>query len=433
MASGMRAPPQGQRQSGQPAHSGRGRPPQHHNITPQAGPSTPRVAPPGWQGQTQGRPPVNAPRGRPTSSSGPPSAVAPSPSVMSGANQSFKQEQGTDPDMPPPTWVPTQSTPARANVDQHGRPGSSGGANGIPVKEWEAALPLPLPLQSITPLADEDPDDPTFGGRLPPMSEQEKESVKRWIETDKEYFNSLKAHKTRIRGKMSKWAENYFADTPWWEYRKGEKPIPPRRPFSVLFSDQKLAQRSRQHGRREVRFSPAQLKSMANVEDQILPVRLDIEHDQWKIKDTFMWNGADTIVSPEMFAQVLCRDFNVPEGVFVPRICAAIRQRVREFQDQVMPIMIRSPDATSGKGRIDPDGDDEAQAMFEVFRKARQGSPGPSEVGSSLDRDRDREQGEGSRSSVEIKTESGGTRMMRSRLSARTRARRWRRMMTMTT
>ena len=145
---------------------------------------------------------------------------------------------------------------------------------------------------------------------------------------------------------------------------------------------------------------------MASVEDQIVPVRLDIEHDQWKVKDTFMWNCADTLVSPEMFAQSLCHDFSVPEGLFVPRICAAIRQRVREFQDQVMPILIRSPDATTGKGKIDPAGDDDAQAMFEVFRKAREGSPGSSEQGSS--RDREREQVDGSRSSVEIKTESGG-------------------------
>lgn len=36
--------------------------------------------------------------------------------------------------------------------------------------------------------------------------------------------------------------------------------------------------------------TPAQLKSMKDVEDQIVPVRLDLEHDQWKLKDTFTWN-----------------------------------------------------------------------------------------------------------------------------------------------
>ena len=29
---------------------------------------------------------------------------------------------------------------------------------------------------------------------------------------------------------------------------------------------------------------------MAKVEDYIVPVRLDIEHDHFKLKDTFMWN-----------------------------------------------------------------------------------------------------------------------------------------------
>jgi hypothetical protein len=31
---------------------------------------------------------------------------------------------------------------------------------------------------------------------------------------------------------------------------------------------------------------------MANVQDQVVPVRIDVEHEQWKIKDTFMWNCA---------------------------------------------------------------------------------------------------------------------------------------------
>lgn len=29
---------------------------------------------------------------------------------------------------------------------------------------------------------------------------------------------------------------------------------------------------------------------MANVEDHVVPVRLDIEEGQYKLKDTFMWN-----------------------------------------------------------------------------------------------------------------------------------------------
>ena len=38
--------------------------------------------------------------------------------------------------------------------------------------------------------------------------------------------------------------------------------------------------------------TPAQLKAMAKVEDHLVPVRLELEHDQYRLKDTFLWNCA---------------------------------------------------------------------------------------------------------------------------------------------
>ena len=45
--------------------------------------------------------------------------------------------------------------------------------------------------------------------------------------------------------------------------------------------------------------SPAQLKAMANVEDHVVPVRLELEYDHWKLKDTFLWNCAG-MLSPRL-------------------------------------------------------------------------------------------------------------------------------------
>lgn len=36
--------------------------------------------------------------------------------------------------------------------------------------------------------------------------------------------------------------------------------------------------------------TPKQMKAMAQVEDYIVPVRIDVEHDHYRFKDTFMWN-----------------------------------------------------------------------------------------------------------------------------------------------
>lgn len=111
---------------------------------------------------------------------------------------------------------------------------------------------------------------------------------------------------------------------------------------------------------------------MAMVEDHIVPVRIDIEHDHHRIKDTFMWNCADTVITPDLFAQTLCEDFQVPPVHFKSRIVAAIQERVKEYQDQVLPILTRSPDLVRGK--LDLEGEGEGKVLYEVFRRVRERS-----------------------------------------------------------
>jgi SWI/SNF-related matrix-associated actin-dependent regulator of chromatin subfamily B protein 1 len=113
---------------------------------------------------------------------------------------------------------------------------------------------------------------------------------------------------------------------------------------------------------------------MAEVEDHVIPVRLDLEHDHFRLKDTFLWNVSDKVVTPEIFAQGLCDDFKVPVQHFASKIVAAIQERVKEYQDQVMPMLTHSPDGEVLRGKLDPDGEGEAKALYEVFRRAREGS-----------------------------------------------------------
>lgn len=72
-------------------------------------------------------------------------------------------------------------------------------------------------------------------------------------------------------------------------------------------------------------------------------------------------------MTPELFAQSLCDDFKLPPAQFVPKIVAAIKERVREYQDQVLPIQ-QTSDVT-GKGSID---EDEGQVILETFRRAHE-------------------------------------------------------------
>lgn len=78
------------------------------------------------------------------------------------------------------------------------------------------------------------------------------------------------------------------------------------------------------------------------------------------------------MVTAELFAQSLCDDFGVPPIHFVSKIVTVINERVREYKDQVLPIMARSPEVI--KGKMDSQGDDESRAMCRVFAQMREGS-----------------------------------------------------------
>jgi len=59
-----------------------------------------------------------------------------------------------------------------------------------------------------------------------------------------------------------------------------------------------------------------------------VPIRLDMEIEGTKLRDTFTWNRNETLITPEMFAEVLCDDLDLNPQMFVHAITAAIRQQL---------------------------------------------------------------------------------------------------------
>ncbi|WRT70508.1 uncharacterized protein IL334_007506 [Kwoniella shivajii] len=314
----------------------------------------------------------------------------------SGKDKSGKDKTPQQASMPPPNFIPTHSvgpprpppyipseatsapqpnTLVSAPILGHG---SRLPSHGLPVKEWEDALRLDLPITNITHLPINEIDeseDPTFKGALPPMTKYETNQVKQWLEKDKQFITFERENQGKRMAKMKKWAEENDKSTPWWMLRKGETRNLPSQRLRILWPAEKDKDRAeRTHkGRKQIKFSPAQLKSMAEVEDHIVPVRLDLEHDSYKLKDTFMWNCADKVVTPEIFAQSMCDDFAVPPQHFLSKIVTAIQERVQEYQDQVLPIIQRRP-KEDNRGKLNSEGDSDTLAMIEIFRKVREGS-----------------------------------------------------------
>ena len=100
------------------------------------------------------------------------------------------------------------------------------------------------------------------------------------------------------------------------------------------------AQRRRVGGRksRELRIPKKDLATQSEQLDELVPVRLDIEWDKIRLRDTFTWNLHDRVISPELFAEHLVEDFKLPPdqyALLVQLVCSSIREQIQDFHPQV--------------------------------------------------------------------------------------------------
>lgn len=100
------------------------------------------------------------------------------------------------------------------------------------------------------------------------------------------------------------------------------------------------AQRRRPGGRktRELRIPKKDLAIQSEQLDELVPVRLDIEWDKIRLRDTFTWNLHDRVITPELFAEHLVEDFKLPPDQYtllVQLVCSSIREQIRDFHPQV--------------------------------------------------------------------------------------------------
>ena len=95
-------------------------------------------------------------------------------------------------------------------------------------------------------------------------------------------------------------------------------------------------QRKRPGGRKtkELHVSKRDRGTQADQLDELVPVRLDIEWDKIRLRDTFTWNVHDRVVPPELFAEKLVEDFNLPLeqcGPLVHQVTAHLREQIQDF------------------------------------------------------------------------------------------------------
>lgn len=74
----------------------------------------------------------------------------------------------------------------------------------------------------------------------------------------------------------------------------------------------------------------AAIHEAAKENEDLIPIRLDIEVDGQKLRDTFTWNKNEKLITPESFAEVLCDDLDLPTNSFVPAIVQSMQQQIKQ-------------------------------------------------------------------------------------------------------
>ena len=120
-------------------------------------------------------------------------------------------------------------------------------------------------------------------------------------------------------------------------YGNGDTNIPTGGPPRILLP----SHRKRPAGRksRELRISRKDMAAQAEQLDELAPIRLDVEWDKVRLRDTFTWNVHDRTVPLDLFVDTLVEDFKLPLDQCQPlvqRIHTSIQEQIQDYHPQII-------------------------------------------------------------------------------------------------
>ncbi|VDN53888.1 unnamed protein product [Dracunculus medinensis] len=75
----------------------------------------------------------------------------------------------------------------------------------------------------------------------------------------------------------------------------------------------------------------------AEQSEDLIPIRLDMELEGIKLRDTFCYNRNEKLITPEILAEIMCDDLDLPQTPFITAIAQAIHQQI-EAAGEVAPV-----------------------------------------------------------------------------------------------
>ncbi|GAA5868176.1 hypothetical protein JCM3774_000589 [Rhodotorula dairenensis] len=77
-------------------------------------------------------------------------------------------------------------------------------------------------------------------------------------------------------------------------------------------------------------FTEDQLEEHAERRAALVPVQIDLDVDTFKIRDTFVWNVQEKLITPAAFARVFCDDLDIDQTPYAKLVEQQITQQVHE-------------------------------------------------------------------------------------------------------
>ena len=112
----------------------------------------------------------------------------------------------------------------------------------------------------------------------------------------------------------------------------------PGKPARIVYPSQR--RRAGDRRTKELHITRKDRATQAEQIDELVPIRLDIEYDRVRLRDTFTWNIHDRVVPVELFAEQLVEDFlhekpYDPPVPLIQQVCTSMHEQIQDFHPHV--------------------------------------------------------------------------------------------------
>jgi SWI/SNF-related matrix-associated actin-dependent regulator of chromatin subfamily B protein 1 len=104
-------------------------------------------------------------------------------------------------------------------------------------------------------------------------------------------------------------------------------------PFRITYPHQKWSQKPPGKRTTPLKFSRKDTQKQAEQHEELVPVRLDVDWDKVKLRDTFTWNMHERLIQPETFAAQLIEDMGLKPPVDKPVFDQVVNQITEQLND----------------------------------------------------------------------------------------------------